>query len=152
MLGGLARWLRMLGYDTEYDPRTDDNILLQNSMSGQAILLTRDQELHQRALKKGVSTVFVVGDTDAERLAQLARVFHLSLEIDMGSTKCPVCGTSLREIGLDEASRSVPPASIKLYDRFWKCSNVACGKTYWVGGHWKKIRETLEQARKLAVG
>jgi uncharacterized protein len=149
MLGGLARWLRILGYDTEYDPTMNDNALLQHTMSQGTILLTRDQELHERAKKKGTSSVLVLGKSEGERLAQLASVLDISLEADMAKARCPVCAASLNEIGKEEASKSVPPTSVKLYDRFWKCTNSICGKTYWVGSHWKKIRETLEEAKSL---
>jgi uncharacterized protein len=148
MLGGLARWLRMLGYETEYDPPMNDNTLLQHSMSQGTILLTLDQELQDRAKKKGISSVLVLGKSEKERLAHLANIFHIPLEVDMATTRCPVCGAPLNEIDKEEASRLVPPASVKLYDRFWKCSNSNCSKAYWMGSHWKRIRETLEEAKK----
>jgi uncharacterized protein len=150
MLGGLARWLRMLGYDAEYDSKMDDNTLLNHTQKDGTILLTRDQELHDRARKKSLSSILILGKTEEDDLAQLAKNLGISLEIDMASTKCPKCGSPLREVSKDEASDSVPPASLKLYDRFWKCTGANCGKTYWVGSHWKNIRQTLEKTRKIA--
>jgi len=148
MLGGLARWLRMLGYDTEYDSKMDDNTLLNHSQRDGTILLTRDQELHDRARKKSLSSVLILGKTEEDSLAQLGKSLGISLEIDMAATRCPKCGSPLREESKDDASDSVPPASLKLYDRFWKCTATNCGKTYWVGSHWKNIRQTLENTRK----
>lgn len=152
MLGGMARWLRMLGYETEYDPKAGDNVLLQLSTERHAILLTRDKELYTRAVKRKIQIMLVPGETEKERLAQLARALGLTLEIDMTKTRCPHCGSSLRELPRDGAMESVPAASLKLYDRFWQCIDKECNKTYWVGSHWKRITETLEQARKLSVG
>lgn len=148
----MARWLRMLGYETQYEPKAEDNVLLQLSTERQAVLLTRDQELYNRAIKRKIQTMIVLGETEEERLAQLARVLGLTLEIDMTKTRCPLCGSLLREIPRHEAYESVPAASLKLYDRFWRCIDKECDKTYWVGSHWKRIAETLEQARKLSVG
>jgi uncharacterized protein len=148
MLGGLARWLRMLGYVTEYDSKADDNSLLQSSETHDAVLLTRDEELYNRALGKSIHAVLVTGGTEEARLAQLARTLDISLEIDMAATRCPECGAELHEISREEASNAVPAKSLMLYDRFWRCNNVGCGKTYWVGSHWKQIRHTLEEARK----
>ena len=150
MLGGLARWLRMLGYIAEYDSKADDNSLLRISESPEIVLLTRDEELYERALSKKIHSVLVLGATEESRLGQLARTLGISLEIDMAQTRCPECGSELHEISKMEASGTVPAKSIELYDRFWKCTNVECGKTYWVGSHWKQIRHTLEEARKLA--
>jgi uncharacterized protein len=152
MLGGLARWLRMLGYETEYDSKMDDNTLLQHSQPKETILLTRDEELHNRARTRGIASILVLGETEEDHLAQLVKNLGISLEIDMTATKCPKCDSALHEISKDEASKSVPSASLKLYDRFWKCTAANCGKTYWVGSHWKNIRQTLKEARKIATG
>jgi uncharacterized protein len=150
MLGGLARWLRMLGYAAEYDSKADDNSLLRSSEKPETVLLTRDEELHNRAVGKKIQSVLVIGSTEEARLAQLARTLDISLEIDMAATRCPECGSELHEISKAEATSAVPAKSLELYDRFWRCIKAECGKTYWVGSHWKQIRHTLEEARKLA--
>ena len=150
MLGGLARWLRMLGYETEYNSKADDNSLLRSSEASESVLLTRDQELYNRAVGKEIRSVLVLGDTEEERLVQLVRTLGISLEIEMSATRCPECGSELHEISKEEASNAVPAKSLELYDRFWRCNNGGCGKTYWVGSHWKQIRHTLEEARKKA--
>ena len=148
MLGGLARWLRMLGYVTEYDSKADDNSLLRSSETLGTVLLTRDEELHNRARGKKIRSVLILGSTEEARLGQLARTLGISLEIDMSATRCPECGAELHEITKEEASTVVPAKSRELYDRFWRCNGDGCGKTYWVGSHWKQIRQTLEEARK----
>jgi uncharacterized protein with PIN domain len=148
MLGGLARWLRMLGYETEYDSKADDKSLLRSSETPETVLLTRDEELYNRALSKKIRSVLVLGDTEEARLVQLTRTLGISLEIEMSATRCPECGAELREITKEEASSVVPAKSLELYDRFWRCNGAGCEKTYWVGSHWKKIRHTLEEARR----
>jgi len=149
MLGGLARWLRMLGYVAEYDSKADDNNLLRSSNDPDAILLTRDEELHNRAVARKIHSVLVLGSNEETRLGQLARTLGISLEIDMSATRCPECGSELHEITREEAVSTVPAKSLELYDRFWRCTKGECGKTYWVGSHWNQIRRTLEEARKM---
>ncbi len=148
MLGSLARWLRMLGYVTEYDSKADDNNLLQRSNDPDAILLTRDEELHDRAVARKVRCVLVLGGNEETRLGQLARTLGISLEIDMSATRCPACGSELREIAREEAAKAVPAKSLELYDKFWRCTRGECEKTYWVGSHWNQIRHTLEEAER----
>jgi uncharacterized protein with PIN domain len=138
----------MLGYVTEYDSKADDNNLLQRSNDPNAILLTRDEELHARAVARKIHSVLVLGGNEETRLGQLARTLGISLEIDMSATRCPECGSELLEIAREEAANAVPAKSLELYDRFWRCTKGECGKTYWVGSHWKQIRHTLEEARK----
>ncbi|MFA5353224.1 MAG: Mut7-C RNAse domain-containing protein, partial [Thermodesulfovibrionales bacterium] len=45
MLGGLARWLRAMGYDTLYFNDIDDRELVRISRLEQRLLLTRDRRL-----------------------------------------------------------------------------------------------------------
>ncbi len=150
MLGGLARWLRMLGQDVRYDSGAMDNELLRIAKDGNMVLLTGDRELYQRALARQVVSALVLGETEEERLAQIAKTFSVSLDATMDKTKCPECGSDLRETPKNNIADKVPQASLRLYDRFWECSDPGCGKVYWVGSHWKQIRQTLEEARSLA--
>ncbi len=150
MLGSSARWLRMLGHETEYDPAVDDDALLQQSRSKNAILLTKDEALQRRASKLDIRSVLLVGQTEPERLALLAKALGVSLAINMTLTRCPVCGSEIHEISITEASELVPAASVKKYDRFWKCDRQSCGKAYWIGSHWRKIKQTLDQALAIA--
>lgn len=150
MLGGLARWLRMLGYETEYDPKSNDNKLLERLQEKGVVLLTRDEELYHRAESRSLTAVLVRGETEEQRLGQLAKTVGVHLDIDMATTRCPQCGSKLDEISKEEASKRVPADSLKLYDKFWSCSNSECAKTYWIGSHWKRIHQTLDEARKIA--
>jgi uncharacterized protein len=150
MLGGLARWLRILGQDVRYDSKATDSDLLRVAKEQSMILLTSDRELYERAIAREISSALVLGDTEEERLAQIANSFDISLEVTMAKTKCPECGSDLTETSKEEVASKVPPASLKQYDQFWKCRGRNCGKVYWVGSHWKQIHQTLEGAKKRA--
>jgi uncharacterized protein with PIN domain len=150
MLGGLARWLRILGYEVRYDASAKDNDLLTIADDESMVLLTRDEELYQRAIARTIASALIVGETEEERLAQMANTLGVHLETNMAETKCPECGASLTEKSRKDVTDEVPEESLKLYNQFWKCTNQNCGKVYWVGSHWKQIRRTLEEARKRA--
>ena len=150
MLGGLAKWLRILGQDVRYDASTKDDELLRVAHEENMVLLTRDEELYQRAIARKIPSAMVLGETEEERLAQIASTFGLHLDVNMAKTKCPECGSDLKETPKSDLADEVPKASLKMYDRFWKCTNQNCEKVYWVGSHWDRIRQTLEEARKLA--
>jgi uncharacterized protein with PIN domain len=106
--------------------------------------------LYQRALARQVVSSLVLGETEEERLAQMAKTFGVSLDVTMDKTKCPECGSDLRETSKNNITDKVPQSSLRLYDQFWECTDPGCGKVYWVGSHWKQIRQTLEEARSLA--
>ncbi len=150
MLGGLARWLRILGQDVRYDASMNDNELLRIAHEENMVLLTRDEELYERAMARKIQSALVLGETEETRLAQIASSLGVHLDINMAETKCPDCGAGLKETPKNDIADKVPKASLKLYDRFWECTNQNCGKVYWVGSHWNRIRQTLEEARKLA--
>ncbi len=149
MLGGLARWLRMLGHNVLYESNASDNALLALAARDQFVLLTRDEELYHRALARKIPALLVTGQKEEERLAELARKCHISLAINMALTRCPECGASLLEASREEIANRVPPASLKIYTEFWKCENPNCEKIYWMGSHWKQINQTLTRARRL---
>ncbi len=140
----------MLGHTVIYSSHADDSSLLDVAHSQRMILLTRDEELHRRALAKNVASVLVTGDEEKERLAQLATALQMPLDIDMAETKCPECGRDLRETSKEEVSLLVPAASLELYEQFWMCRNLDCGRVYWMGSHWKQIKQTLAAAKELA--
>lgn len=149
MLGGLARWLRILGHVVLYDTDSNDTMLLTRAAAEEMILLTRDEELYNRAVSKNISALLVLGESEDERLAQVSRGYGIPLTIDMEKTLCPECGSRLKETSREEASGLVPPASLRLYDQFWKCENSHCGKFYWKGSHWRQINHTLTRATNL---
>jgi len=150
MLGALARWLRILGQDVRYDASTKDNKLLRIAHEENMVLLTRDDELYRRAIARKIPTALVLGETEEERVAQIASTFGVDLDVNMAETRCPECGSGLKETPKSDVADAVPQASLRLYDRFWKCTKQNCGKVYWVGSHWNRIRQTLEEAKKLA--
>jgi len=149
MLGKLTRWLRMIGYEATYLKNYEDGKLLSLAKRDSLTLLTSDRELYRTAASRGIESFLVRGRTEAERLAALADRYKLNLRIDTTVSRCPVCGSPLREAPRDEVEDAVPPATFKVHQTFWVCNNPECGKVYWQGSHWKKIEQTLETARNI---
>jgi uncharacterized protein with PIN domain len=133
MLGKLARWLRILGFDTAYEPSlSDDGLILKAKEEGRA-LLTRDIALHKKASRDGVKSYLI---REKENISLLKEVAPLLIEPSPGS-RCPACNLPLT---------LNPPRELDLlvtgYEgRNWRCPS--CGKLYWHGSHWKGIRRTL---------
>ncbi|OYT52334.1 hypothetical protein B6U66_02280 [Candidatus Bathyarchaeota archaeon ex4484_135] len=148
MLGKLARWLRLLGYDAEYGRDASDDELLERARSEDRLLLTSDVELFRRALHSGVKAFLVKGSTEEERLAQLASKLGVKLEVDLKRSRCPKCNSPVVEVPKEAVRGLVPEGSWSRYDRFWRCTG--CGQVYWQGSHWANIEAVLSRARKLA--
>ncbi len=147
MLGKLTRWLRMLGQDVKYSRSLNDEQLIKAAKTENRILLTRDLKLYLQARKRGLNATLVKGATEAEKLASLAKVFDIKLEIDVRVSRCPKCNTTIKPISKDEIIDRIPEATSTHYDEFWECPG--CGQIYWQGSHWRRIETTLDKARKI---
>ena len=147
MLGKLTRWLRMLGQDVKYSNQFEDAELIVTANKEHRVLLTRDLELYQRAIAKGVDAFYVEGQTEAEKLSELAKRFDIPLTIDLKRSRCPRCNTKIRPTPKEKLAGKVEKNTFIYYDEFWKCPK--CGHIYWQGAHWGRIRATLEKAKKF---
>lgn len=139
----------MLGYEALYLKNSSDQELLSLAKRDSLTLLTSDEELYRTAAMRSIETSLVQGRTEPERLAGVAGHYNLRLEIDTTISKCPICGSSIKEVQKENVEKLVPPTTFKLYQSFWACTNPKCAKVYWHGSHWKKIEQTLENARKI---
>lgn len=70
MLGRLARWLRLYGYDTRYGVEDDDEIISIAKKEGR-IILTRDFELVKKARKLGIDAIYVESNSIEEQMPNL---------------------------------------------------------------------------------
>jgi len=146
MLGKLARWLRMLGHDVKYSTELDDRKLVTVAKKEKRTLLTRDLELYQQATAKGIDSFYLEGETEEERLAELAKRFSIELAIDMAKSRCPKCNARVGRIAKEEVGKRVETNTLEHYESFWECRK--CGQIYWQGAHWVKIGKTLSVARE----
>jgi len=147
MLGKLSRWLRILGYDVKYSTELTDEELMEAATAEGRILLTRDQELFKRATSHNVVAVLIEGSSEPENLAKFASLFHLRLDIDVSVSRCPKCNEQVIPVSKEEVSEEIPEKTAKHYRDFWRCPK--CKQVYWQGSHWKRIRATLSQAKRL---
>ncbi len=147
MLGRLARWLRLLGYDTKYSNSMKDRQLLAIAKKEGRILLTRDLQLYQQATARGLDTFYVEGQRQAEKLACLAKRYNLKLNIDMTKSRCPKCNVKVKPIPKEKIEERVEKNTLEHYEEYWTC--LKCRHVYWQGAHWTKIRKMLETANQL---
>lgn len=136
MLGSLARWLRMLGYDTVYDKRMDDAAIAKASREESRFILTRDREL-----AKEPGAFYVEKDDLDSQLQAVGTKF--GLRFNENRIRCSVCNGELKDLPKAEAASSVPEGALQANEKFWKCSQ--CGKVFWKGTHWNGITERLRR-------
>ncbi|MCE5314516.1 MAG: Mut7-C RNAse domain-containing protein [Armatimonadota bacterium] len=140
MLGKLAKWLRMLGYDTVYIPDADDDDLVRIAIREDRILLTRDTLLCARRMVRR-RCVFVDWGTTGEQVRQVMRDLDLKLSRDSLFTRCCVCNGEIVPIDKAEIADRVPPYVYKTQSEFGYCAN--CDKIYWRGTHVEHVLKAL---------
>lgn len=138
-LGTLAKWLRILGYDTLFERGIADLDFLRKAAGEGRIVLTRKRGFAGLSFEGRL----VVVKADHVRL-QLGEVLEaLSLEPDPAKkmTRCLGCNTVLEKIPKAAAEGRVPVYVYIRCVRFKRCP--ACGKIYWPGTHRRHIEESL---------
>ena len=140
MLGSLARWLRILGYDTIYYTDMDDELLRAEAEKTNRILVTRDTELYHRAEKNGDKTVLIQSDETLKQLKEIVTI--LKIDVTPQNTRCPRCNGELTLVEKASVCDLVPSESFNAFDVFWRCS--LCDAIYWRGSHWAQIQESLK--------
>ncbi|HUT15551.1 MAG TPA: Mut7-C RNAse domain-containing protein, partial [Anaerolineae bacterium] len=116
MLGSLAKWLRILGYDTTYYPHLEDNEIARLARAEDRVLLTRDTGLLRR---KGLHSLFVESELLEQQLAQVLQ--DLDLQDEQPFSRCPVCNTMLEDVPKHEAWGQVPPYVFQTQQAFRLC-------------------------------
>jgi len=141
-LGRLARYLRMLGFDTAYERDADDAELARASVAGRRILLTRDRGL---LMRREVTHGYAVRATDPrEQLREIVERFDLAGSIQ-AFTRCLRCNGRLREAAKAEVAGRLPPRTYECYDEFLLCPD--CGRVYWSGPHHRRMSDLVEAMR-----
>ncbi len=136
MLGSLARWLRMMGYDTVYDKKLDDPSISELARAEKRFVLTRDREL----AKEPGALLLEPDDLDSQLKAVVER-YGLAFRPEL--IRCSACNGDLVDLPKDQAKDVVPEGAFISNDKFWKCSK--CGKVFWMGTHWTGIMERMKR-------
>jgi len=142
MLGRTARWLRMLGFDTWYDNKAEDDELKALCLREDRVLLTKDVALHE-TMPAGKSSL-VEAVYPRQQLEEIVAFFHLD-RIAL-PPRCSLCNGGLAAVSKESIQDLVPPFVFRTQADFQRCSR--CQKIYWQGTHLAKINLFLENVGK----
>ncbi len=136
MLGRLAKYLRMLGYNTLYFRDIRDDKLLSFTSQGY-IILTRDKALGNR------KNVIILKSTNViDQLRELKEI--LGISFDRRDCRCPECNTPLIKVtDKKPLIGKIPSEILNSHDIFYICPN--CGKIYWEGSHWYNFVDSVKK-------
>ncbi|HEY0826428.1 MAG TPA: Mut7-C RNAse domain-containing protein [Ramlibacter sp.] len=140
MLGRLARWLRVLGYDTSYDVELPDPVLVRLADAEDRIVLTRDRHL-LRELRPARAHE-VRQDDPLLQLRDVVTALDLPRPPEL-FTRCMLCNAPLRVLPAADALPLLPEGVRELPGPVRRCP--ACGRLYWDGSHVRRMRAALER-------
>jgi uncharacterized protein with PIN domain len=138
MLGRLAKWLRLLGYDAVYDNSASDPELARRTRAEGRVLLTRDRELSTR---RGLRTLLIQSEKLEEQVQEVQDAFASSSPAPL--SRCAVCNTELEAVSVAEVTPHVPPYVLKTQSEFRRCPG--CGRIYWPGTHLQQMYRQMER-------
>ena len=142
-LGGLARWLRAAGYEALWQAGIPDDALLSEARKLAANVLTTDSLLmERRVVRDGSIAAYWLPPTlrIIEQLSRVWREFGLTLR----EPRCMSCGGELRPVEKESVKDRIPPKTYRWLEEYFICRR--CGKLFWRGTHWQRIRIDLEGA------
>jgi hypothetical protein len=143
-LGRLARYLRLLGFDTLYERDWDDPELVRISTAAQRVLLTRDVGLlKHRSITHGC---YIRATDPREQVTEVVRRFRLAQQLTP-FTRCMACNGALVHVAATEVADRLPLETRRNVDTFQVCSS--CDKVYWKGAHHRELRRIVATARQV---
>ena len=142
MLGRLAKWLRILGYDVIYGQHLCGRGLIRAARTEGRVILTRD---HSLGRKQPPPFLFIESNDYVEQLRQVVRVYDLHVDQAL-FTRCLVCNSQLQPRSKAAVEKLVPPFVFASQERFSWCGR--CQKLYWPATHQQRMLDVIV---KIAV-
>jgi uncharacterized protein len=139
MLGGLARWLRVLGFDVVHEPHLDDAALVALAVAERRLILTRDRKLVERRLAR--SHLLIASERVPEQLRQVLDALAVEPAAARVLTRCLRCNELLAPLDPEKARPRVPAFVARTQNRYRQCP--VCGRVYWAATHAARMRERL---------
>jgi uncharacterized protein with PIN domain len=141
MLGRLAKWLRIMGFDTAYFIKIDDNDVVEFALREGRILLTRDTLLIKRRKIQG-HYFFVKGNDFRTQLREVITHFSLNKKLAF-LTRCIRCNQELTKIEREAVQGKVPVYVFNTQSMFGICPD--CKRIYWQATHKEKMEHEIAQ-------
>lgn len=139
MVGRLAKWLRILGFDCIYLREGKKAELLRLSLSEKRVVLTRDRSFVKIHPER---SLLIKSEELESQLLEVIKKFALNSRVSPFS-RCSVCNTPLLPIPRSDVKGKVPFFVYRNYEHFAYCKT--CHKYYWEGTHHKSIQKRISQ-------
>ncbi|MCX7705788.1 MAG: Mut7-C RNAse domain-containing protein [bacterium] len=139
MLGSLARWLRLLGFDTEYFSGKDKYFLAYRARNEKRVVLTRDRKF---VSENKSTSLLIESETLREQLKEVKKKLHLTFDRTVFFSRCSICNQPLEPKSLSDVIDDIPPYVARTQKNFSQCKK--CGRIYWQATHWERMIDFIK--------
>ncbi len=139
-LGALAKWLRILGYDTVFESDISSQPFFE-SLENDRILLTRTRKIQKKI--GAYRIVFITSNHLTDQLKQVVDEIGISQADVRSFSRCITCNLPIAAVEKEYVYDRVPDHIWQTHDTFNECSR--CGRIYWPGSHAERSRERIKQ-------
>lgn len=143
-MGKLARWLRMLGFDSLFCSDEDDSQIVQQALAEGRVLLTRDTGImKRRVVARGrLKAVLMQSEQPEQQMQQLVSTLDIKNQ-SHPFTICLECNQPLINKAPTKVKDRVPPYVYRTQTQYMECP--ACRRIYWRGTHWQAMLTKLNK-------
>jgi uncharacterized protein with PIN domain len=138
MLGKLARWLRLAGYDVEFWRAGSDEELMAAAREQERLIVTKDRAL---AGRRGATALLLYADDLDAQIAEARAALAQLGPVPQSFSRCAECNGEMVELSHADAEPLVAPYVWHTQREFRRCQQ--CGRVYWKGTHWPAVQARL---------
>ena len=148
-VGKLARWLRLIGYDTLLFRQKNDSQMIRTALSEGRVILTKDSQFMRRRLVTSgrIKAIHIKQDNPKLQVQELVQALNLNYHFKPFSL-CLECNQELIARDIEEMEKRVPTHVFKTQTQYTECP--ACHRVYWRGTHWQAMVKKLQKLQSTA--
>jgi uncharacterized protein with PIN domain len=141
-VGRLARWLRLMGYDTLLLKQKDDAQMIETALGENRVILTKDAQFMKRRLVTNgkIKTIHIKHDDPKLQVREVVKVVKLDYHFKPFSL-CLECNRALIARDKGQVQNLVPAHVFETQTQYTQCP--ACHRIYWPGTHWQAMVRKL---------
>ncbi len=149
-VGKLAKWLRMMGYDTLFFDGEDDWMMVRTALAENRVILTRDTGIMSIGVVASgrLKAILVASDEPEQQIRQVVKELNLDWHY-RPLAMCLECNQPLEERSKQQVKDLVPPYVFQTQNQFMECP--ACHRIYWKGTHWQAMIKKLEKLTECST-
>jgi hypothetical protein len=138
-LGKLAKWLRLLGFDTTFETNDSDEVFTDHAENGR-VVITRSKNIRKQLGDH--KFIFIASNNPGMQLKQVLAEIGIHRSVLQPFSRCIQCNIEIVDVGPDEVYGLIPDYIYESHNKFQKCPQ--CSRIFWRGSHTKRALEKID--------